>query len=138
LSQNAAVRIDRLGEMLLDKPEYKLIFERRWWPDGTSCLQIAKWGFQPKKQRWAYFWNPANLLQIPWELATVLFGNLGAVIEKGDQLTPPPQEAYDTWHQKQDAKEARRAKQAARDSALHQMTAKEVMEEIASRQKEVG
>jgi hypothetical protein len=117
LSQQAAVRIDHLGEMLLDKPEYKLVFERRWWPDGTSCLQIAKWGFQPKKQRWAYFWNPANLLQIPWELAPVLFGNLGDVIKAGDQLTPPPQEAYDAWHEKQARKEARKAKKAGK--AVH-------------------
>lgn len=71
MSRQAAVRVDHLCDLPLDRPGLFLRLERRHWPDGTSCLHIAKWGVQPETGRPAPWW-PLQYVQIPWELAEQL------------------------------------------------------------------
>ena len=71
MSKRAAVRVDHLGDLELDKPGLFLRLERRHWADGSSCLHVAKWGTQPGTGRPAPWWPP-QYIQIPWKLAEML------------------------------------------------------------------
>ncbi|MFZ5815331.1 MAG: hypothetical protein ACOY93_08500 [Bacillota bacterium] len=86
MSKSKAVKIDHLGDMPLDLPGAFLRFERRHWPDGTSCLHIAKWGTQPETGRPAPWWPP-QYTQIPWEMA----GSLVQTMVSLGLWTPDPE-----------------------------------------------
>jgi hypothetical protein len=68
MSRAKAIKIERLGDYPLDKPGMFLRAERRHWPDGTSCLHIAKWG-TPSTQARPMPWWPPQYTQILWPLA---------------------------------------------------------------------
>lgn len=71
MSKRAAVRVDHLGDVALDRPDLFLRLERRHWADGSSCLHVAKWSRQPNTGKLAPWWPP-QYIQIPWELAEML------------------------------------------------------------------
>lgn len=71
MSKRKAIRVEHLGDVPLDLPGACLRIERRHWPDGSSCLHIAKWSRQPQTGRLAP-WHPPQYLQLPWELARAL------------------------------------------------------------------
>lgn len=77
MSKRKAVRVDHLADIPLDVPDMFLRLERRYWPDGTSCLHICKWSFQPKRQKLAPWW-PLQYVQLPWWLV----GRLVEVLTK--------------------------------------------------------
>ena len=67
MSKRAAVRIDHIGDYPLDLPGAFVRAERRYWADGTSCLHLAKWGYQ-QNRGCSSPWQPLQYLQVPWEL----------------------------------------------------------------------
>ncbi|WP_374712263.1 hypothetical protein [Symbiobacterium terraclitae] len=71
MSKSKAVKVDHLSDMPLDLPGSFLRIERRHWPDGSSCLHIAKWSRQPNTGRPAP-WMPQQYIQLPWEYAEAL------------------------------------------------------------------
>ncbi len=75
MSKQAAVHVEHLGDVLLDRPGMFLRCERRHWSDGTSCLHIAKWGTQPGTGRPAPWWPP-QYVPVPWEMAPDLVRRL--------------------------------------------------------------
>lgn len=58
-----------LGEVELDNisPEKRTVLKgfRKWWPDGSSCLDIMKY-IRTEKGDSCYI--PVQHIQIPWEL----------------------------------------------------------------------
>lgn len=76
VSKRAAVRVHHLADVSLDRPGTFLRLERRWWPDGTSCLHLAKWAVQPGRSCAAPWW-PLQYVQLPWDLVPALAAALG-------------------------------------------------------------
>lgn len=82
MSKPKAVQVDLLADLPLDIPGAFLRLERRYWPDGTSCLHIAKWGRQPETGRPAPWW-PLQYVQVPWGLGAMLAKALIAAVRDG-------------------------------------------------------
>ncbi len=40
---------------------------RKWWPDGSSCLDIMKYVYDPGRGKQLY--QPLQHIQIPWDIA---------------------------------------------------------------------
>lgn len=65
-----AVKVEHLADIRADLPGVFHRVERRWWPDGSSCLHIAKWGPRPGDGRVVPWWPP-QYSQLPWEQVPV-------------------------------------------------------------------
>lgn len=77
MSKRKAVRVQHLCDIPLDLDGVWLRLERRWWPDGSSCLHIAKWGIQRETGRPTPWWPP-QYTQVSWDVAQ----ELGAIIRE--------------------------------------------------------
>lgn len=76
-----AVKVAKLGTIPSDNGSWWVI-ERRWWADGSSCLQGIKWAVQPNTGRPAPWW-PLQAFQCPWELAPAFVNGLAAAVSIG-------------------------------------------------------
>ncbi len=74
MSKRAAVKIEHIVDLPLDKPGFFLRLERRYWQDGSSCLHIAKWARNGAGKATMYY--PLQYVQVPWEMS----GELGRQI----------------------------------------------------------